>query len=73
MYEIEVKKKITVTVPAGKSYENTHKKDEEGNDIWDYISKPSYEKEEMQVIYKQQVESIDMLQFVAAVNGVQWK
>ena len=72
MYEITVKTDVTVTVPAGKEYSNTHKKDESGEDIWDYIPRPPYEKVESRTIYQQQVESINVLKLVAAINGVDW-
>ena len=73
MYEIILKKKQKVTKPEGKDYVNTHKKDENGDDIWGYVTKPSYEVEEWIEVFKQQTEEVKLFDIVAAFNGVSFK
>lgn len=73
MYEIVLKKKHKVIKPESRSYENTHKKDGDGEDIWGYVTKPAYEVEEWVEVFKQQTEDCKLFDIVAAFNGVTFK
>ena len=73
MYEITVKRTVMKTMPAGKDYNNTHKKDENGEDIWGYVPKPAYETEVEEIVFTQKVETIDLTKVIMAINAVDIK
>ena len=74
-YKIEITRIEDVTHAAGvkSSYENTHRKDEKGENIWESVPKAEHTERVKTTVFAQTVESIDMLAIVAAINRVEFK
>jgi len=54
------------------SYQNTHKKDDKGEDIWEYIPKAAHTETTFTEVFTQRLPEIDVLAVVAAINGVKY-
>lgn len=72
MYEIIIKRKQTITKPVSQSYEIIGK-EEDGSNKYGYVTKPSYEVDEWVEVFKQQNPECNILDVVAAFNGVTFK
>ena len=71
MYEITIKKIAMKTQPASQSYEKiSDTGGSDGGTKYDYVTKPPYDKEVSEVVYQQSVETINIIDTVAAINGV---
>lgn len=74
MYEIIIKRKQTVTKPESRSYERiADTGGDDGGAKYGYVTKPAYVVEEWIEVFKQQNPECNVLEVVAAFNGVTFK
>ena len=71
MYEITIKKLVTVTKPESSDYKKVSDTGgDDGGAKYDYVKKPPYEVQELQIKFQQQADDVDILATIAAFNGV---
>ena len=74
MYEIIIKRKQTVTKPESRSYERiADTGGDDGGAKYGYVTKPAYVVEEWIEVFKQQNPECNVLEVVAAFNGIIFK
>lgn len=71
MYEITIKRTAIQQVPATQHYERiSDKGGKDGGVEYGYVTKPAHEKTVDEVAYQQRVETLNILDVVAAINGI---
>lgn len=72
-YTIKIEKTYMKEVPESQSYEAHAKPEVDGDGGWGYVTKPAHIREATVEVYRQEVEDVDMLAIVAAINKAEWK
>jgi hypothetical protein len=78
MYEIIIKKDVIVKYPESQSYEKLADRGGDDSDMvnggpkYGYVTKPAYEKSELKVVYQQQVDDMDIVSVITAINGIKF-
>jgi len=74
-YKIVVTRITKVEYEDGEklTYQNTHKKGDDGDDIWGNMPKPAHTSTTSEEVFIQRVDKVDLLALVAAINGISWK
>lgn len=74
MYEITIKStKITTVLEAQSFQQIADTGGEDGGVKYGYVTKPPHEKEVTTTVFSQTVEALNILEVVAAINGVTFK
>ena len=74
MYEIIIKRKQITTKPESRSYEKiSDTGGDDGGVKYGYVTKPAYEVEEWVEVFKQRNPECNILEVIAAFNGVTFK
>lgn len=58
-YKITVERTIIEECEVGRQYHNTHKKDADGNEIWDYTPSQFGMKENTRVLFQSETSAMD--------------
>lgn len=58
-YKITVEQTSVEETEVGRQYENTHKKDEKGEDIWGYAPSQFGKKEITRIVFQREVSAVD--------------
>jgi len=67
-YVITVSRQVTFIEHYGTTYENLHKKDERGEDLWGSVPKAPYRTTDVTEVFKQTTKDFNQQKFIMAVN-----
>jgi hypothetical protein len=74
MYEISIKETAVRTIPDSTTFSKiADTGGDDGGTKYGYVTKPAHKKEVTTTIFTQTVDTINLLNVVAAINGVNFK
>lgn len=71
-YKVSVVKILDTHKTGCTEYKNTHRKDSNDENIYEYVDAPDKIVRNTEVIFEQTVDTVDILKIVAAINGLPW-